>query len=29
MTDQGLSECGEHVWFYDSGDALARYMNGF
>jgi hypothetical protein len=29
MTDQGPSECGQHVWFYGSGDALARYMNGF
>jgi hypothetical protein len=24
MTDHGLSECGEHMWFYGSGDALAR-----
>jgi hypothetical protein len=29
MTDHGPSECGEHVWFYGSGDALERYMNGF
>jgi hypothetical protein len=29
MTDQGPSECGQHVWFYGSDDALARYMNGF
>ena len=28
-TDQGPSGCGEHVWFYGSGDSLARYMNGF
>jgi hypothetical protein len=29
MTDHGPSECGAHVWFYGSDDALARYMNGF
>jgi hypothetical protein len=29
MTDHGPSECGQHVWFYGSDDALARYMNGF
>ncbi len=29
MTDHGPSECGQHVWFYGSDDALMRYMNGF
>jgi hypothetical protein len=24
MTDHGPSECGRHMWFYDSSDALAR-----
>jgi hypothetical protein len=24
MTDHGPSECGEHMWFYGSSDALAR-----
>jgi hypothetical protein len=24
MTDHGPSECGEHMWFYGSNDALAR-----
>ena len=29
MTDHGPSECGEHMWFYGSSDALARYRNAF
>jgi hypothetical protein len=27
MTDHGPSECGQHMWFYGSSDALARYRN--
>jgi hypothetical protein len=29
MTDHGPSECGQHMWFYGSSDALARYGNAF
>jgi hypothetical protein len=29
MTDHGPSECGEPMWIYGSGDALARYRNAF
>jgi hypothetical protein len=29
MTDHGPSECGQHIWFYGSSDALARYRNSF
>ena len=29
ITDQQPSECGQHVWFYGSRDALERYRNGF
>jgi hypothetical protein len=29
MTDQGPSECSQHLSFYGSRDALARYVYGF
>ncbi len=29
MTDLGPSQCGQHMWFYGSSDALGRYRNGF
>ena len=29
MTDHGPSECGEPMWIYGSGDALARYRSAF
>ena len=27
MTDHGPSQCGEHMWFYGSSDALAKLRN--
>jgi hypothetical protein len=29
MNDAGPRECGQHVWFYGSEDALARYTKGY